>query len=79
MNVNALFYAISNAMNNKDISYIEIVGEQHNITLIPEKIIDVATKQDWLWITKIRSNNILDQILINPNQIVYVRITRKEV
>jgi hypothetical protein len=78
MNANALFYCINNALNDENVVMIELFGLKHSFTLKPKKIIDVATKQDHLWITKKVSDIGIDQLLINPDQIVYVRI-RKEV
>lgn len=78
MNANTLFYCISQGLNDKNVTMIELIGLQHSFPLNPKKIIDIMTKQDCLWITKQLSEQGIDQLLINPDQIVYVRI-RKEV
>lgn len=78
MNANTLFYCISQGLNDKNVTMIELVGLQHSFSLNPKKIIDIMTKQDCLWITKQLSEQGIDQLLINPDQIVYVRM-RKEV
>ena len=77
MNVNTLFYCISNALSDESVILIELVGIKHTFTLNPKKVIDLATRQEWLWITKQIGDRGVDQLLINPNQIIYARI-RKE-
>lgn len=79
MNANVLFYCIDRAMKDESIDYIEIVGLKHTITLNPKKIINVESWQNSLMITKKISSGRQDQLLINVDQIVFLRIIYTEV
>lgn len=79
MNADALFYCISNFLEDDDVDDIELVGLYHSITISSLKVIDVAIRWGCLWITKQMSDQRIDQLMINSNQIVYVRGIKKEV
>ncbi len=82
MDVNALYYCISKALEDKDVQLIEIYGIEHIFTLKPEKIAYITQQQGAVWITK-TAKTLLDgtstftQLLINPDQIVYIQIFKQ--
>lgn len=79
MNADALFYCVSNFLEDDCVDDIELVGLYHSITISSLKVIDVAIRWGCLWITKQMSDQRIDQLMINSNQIVYVRGIKKEV
>lgn len=79
MNAHALFYCISNFLEDDGVDDIELVGLYHSITISSLKVIDVEIRWGCLWITKQMSDQRIDQLMINSDQIVYVRGIKKEV
>ena len=79
MNAHALFYCISKFLEDDGVDDIELVGLYHSITISSLKVIDVKIRWGCLWITKQMSDQRIDQLMINSDQIVYVRGIKKEV
>lgn len=82
MDVNALYYCISQALEDEDVQLVEIHGIKHIFTLLPKKIAYVSIKEGAVWITKTAKTSLdgtstITQLLINPNQIVYVEIIKQ--
>ena len=83
MDTNALYYCISKALEDKDVQLIEIHGLEHIFSLTPTKIAYITMQQDAVWITKTAKQSMdgsstISQLIINPDQIVYVNILKKK-
>lgn len=82
MDANALYYCISKALEDKDVQIIEIHGLEHVFSLTPNKVAYVTMQQGAVLITKTPKQSIdgqvsITQLMINPDQIVYVTIIKK--
>lgn len=77
MKMTSLFSCISEAMDDENVAMIEIVGIKHVFSFNPNKIINIMIKYDCLWIVKQQPNETVENLLINPDQIVYVRILKE--
>lgn len=64
---------------NDKVKYIEFVGLQNIFTFYPEKVIEISQYPDLLHIKKERQDKMYEDVLINLNQIIYMRIVYKEV
>lgn len=83
MDINALYNCISDALNDENVVVIEIHGLKHIFSLTPKKVAYVMIKYDSLWVVKTAHKSIateatVSQLLINPDQVVYVNVVKKE-
>lgn len=79
MDVDALYYCITQALEDKSVQLVEIHGLKHIFSLTPNKIEYVTTGQGAVWITKTVKQSFagtpaITQLAINPDQVVYVKI-----